>query len=399
MFWRRQWKLGILLLAVVMLLSYGFWPRPPLVEAVRVKHAPLTVSIEEEGKTRVIDRYEIAAPVAGVACRLEWDVGDAVERDQVLLGIKPLTSEVLDPRREAEAQALVAAASAALRAAEQNVSAAAADTDFAKLELERIRKLADSGNVSKGELDRARTQARSAQAVQRSAEFAVEVARYELEAARTTLQYAGKTTIDNVDENVLVRAPVSGRVLAVRHECEGPVQVGQPLLEVGDTRALEVEVEVLSEDAVRIRPGMPVLFERWGGDQPLEGRVRIVEPVGYTKISALGVEEQRVHVIADLVSPYEQWQQLGDGYRVEARFIVWQADNVLQVPASALFRHQGQWAVFVIESGHAVLREVEVGQRNGLQAEIVSGLKSGEAVISFPSDAISAGVRVRLSAL
>ena len=395
MFSRRQWKLGIPLLVVVALLAYGFWPRAPKVEVVRVASAPLAVSIEEEGKTRVIDRYEITAPVSGVVNRLEWDVGDTVKRDQVLLGIKPLTSEVLDPRREAEARAQVAAARATLNAAQQNASAAVADADFAELELKRISKLAGSGNVSKGELDRARTQARSARATQRSAEFAVEVARYELEAAQTALQYAGKTTADNGGEKVQVRAPVGGRVLAVQHECEGPVKVGEPLLEIGDTRALEVEVDVLSEDAVRIRPGMHVLFERWGGDQPLQGRVRVVEPVGYTKISALGVEEQRVHVIADLVSPYEQWQQLGDGYRVEARFIVWQADEVLQVPASTLFRHQGQWAVFVVEAGRAALHEVEVGQRNGLQAQITGGLKRGEAVISYPSDAIRDGVRVR----
>ena len=396
---RRQWKLGIPLLLVTALLAYGFWPRPPLVEVARVTTAPLTVTIEEEGKTRVIDRYEITAPVSGVSNRLEWDVGDAVERDEVLLGIRPLTSEVLDPRREAEARARVAAARAALHAAEQNASATVADTDFAELELKRISKLADSGNVSKGELDRARTQARSTRAAQRSAEFAVEVARYELEAAQTALQYAGKTTAENGEGKVMVRAPVGGRVLAVQHECEGPVKVGEPLLEIGDTRALEVEVEVLSEDAVRVRSGMRVQFERWGGDKALEGRVRIVEPVGYTKISALGVEEQRVHVIADLVSPYEQWQQLGDGYRVEARFIVWEDDEVLQIPASALFRHRGQWAVFVIASGRAVLREIEIGQRNGLRAQIVSGLEYDEKVINYPSDAIHDGVRVRVGTL
>ena len=396
MLWRRQWKLVIPLLFVVALLAYAFRPRSLLVEVVRVAPASLTVTIEEEGKTRVIDRYEITAPVSGVANRLEWKVGDTVGRGQVLLSIKPLTSEVLDPRREAQARARVAAARAALNVAQQNADAAAADSDFAGLELKRITQLANSGNVSKGELDRAQTRARSVRATQRSAAFAVEVARYDLEAARTTLQYAGKTTTKNGEEKVLVRTPISGLVLAMQHDGEGPVKVGQPLLEIGNTRALEVEVEVLSEDAVRIRPGMQVLFERWGGKQPLEGRVRTVEPVGFTKISALGVEEQRVHVIADLVSPYEQWQKLGDGYRVEARFIIWQADNVLQVPASALFRHQGRWAVFAIETGRAVLRQVEVGQRNGLQARIVSGLKSGEAVISYPSDTIRDGVRVRL---
>lgn len=394
MLWRRQWKLVIPLLFVAALLVYGFWPQAPRVEAVRVAPAPLSVTIEEEGKTRVIDRYEITAPVSGVTNRLAWDVGDTVGQDQVLLSIKPLTSEVLDPRREAEARARVAAASASLRVAEQKVSAAAAEDELARLELERISKLAESGNVSREELDRARTRARRARATRRSAEFTVEVARYDLEAARTTLQYAGKTIDKNGDEKVLVHAPVSGLVLAIQHNTEGPVKVGQPLLEIGDTRVLEVEVEVLSEDAIRIRPGMRVLLERWGGKQALEGRVRVVEPVAFTKVSALGVEEQRVHIIVDLVSPYEQWQELGDGYRVEARFIIWQADKVLQVPASALFRHHGKWAVYAIEDGRAALRQVEVGQRNGLQARIISGLKSGEWVISYPSDVIRDGVRV-----
>ncbi|MFQ5642755.1 MAG: efflux RND transporter periplasmic adaptor subunit [Thiogranum sp.] len=392
---RRQWKLAIPLLLVAALLAWGFWPRPLPVEVARAVSAPLAVTVEEEGKTRVINRYQISAPVWGVTSRLEWNVGDTVERDQVLLSIKPLTSEVLDPRREAEARARVAAAQAALRVAEQNAGAAAADSDFAELELKRFGELADSGNVSRDELDRARTRARSARAARRSAEFGVEVARYDLEAARTALQYAGKTVTENGEKKVPVRAPVSGRILAVQHEDEGPVQVGQPLLEIGDTRALEIEVEVLSEDAVRIRPGMRVLFERWGGDRPLEGRVRNIEPVGFTKISALGVEEQRVHVIADLVSPYEQWQQLGDGYRVEARFIVWQADDVLQIPASALFRHQGQWAVFTVAAGRAALRQVEVGHRNGLRAQIISGLEHGDPVISYPGDTISNGVRVQ----
>ncbi|MCW8859232.1 MAG: efflux RND transporter periplasmic adaptor subunit, partial [Deltaproteobacteria bacterium] len=180
------------------------------------------------------------------------------------------------------------------------------------------------------------------------------------------------------------------------HECEGPVRTGEPLLEVGDPASLEVEVDVLSADAVKIQPGIKVLFERWGGEHPLEGTVRTVEPVGFTKISALGVEEQRVLIISDFTSPAEQWQRLGDGYRVEARFILWHKDDILQVPASSLFRYKDGWALFVIKGKHAELREVTIGQRNGLLAQIVEGVKEDEAVINHPSDEVADGRRVIL---
>ena len=189
-----------------------------------------------------------------------------------------------------------------------------------------------------------------------------------LEAARTALQYSAAVDSGEPVEQVPVRSPIDGKILKVVRECEGPVRTGDPLLEVGDPSALEVEVDVLSADAVKIKPGMKVLFDRWGGDKPLEGLVRVVEPVGFTKISALGVEEQRVLIICDFTSPAEKWQRLGDGYRVEARFILWHEDSVLQVPASSLFRYKEGWAVFVVENHHAERRVVKVGQRNGLVA-------------------------------
>jgi HlyD family secretion protein len=203
----------------------------------------------------------------------------------------------------------------------------------------------------------------TADATLRAANHGVEVAKYELQAAETALKYSAGTVTNEPAVRVPVRSPITGRILKVPHECEGPVRTGEPLLEVGDPSLLEVEVDVLSDDAVKIRPGMRVLFDRWGGDEPLEGRVRVVEPVGFTKISALGVEEQRVFVIADFTSLPEQWQRLGDGYRVEARFVLWHEDDVLQVPASSLFRYNEGWAVFVVENGRAVRREVQVGQR------------------------------------
>jgi HlyD family secretion protein len=235
----------------------------------------------------------------------------------------------------------------------------------------------------------------TADAALRSARFTVEVAQYELDTARTALQHSAATDTGDPAERVMVRAPIDGRILKVHHECEGVVRAGEPLLEVGAPEQLEVEVDVLSADAVKIQPGMRVLFDRWGGSEDLEGRVRVIEPVGFTKFSALGVEEQRVLVIADFTSPPEQWQRLGDGYRVEARFILWQENNVLQIPASSLFRINDQWAVFIINEGKAEARTVEVGQRNGLIAQVLSGLIEGDRVINHPSEEIEQGSRVR----
>lgn len=385
--------IGAVTVALLLLLAWGFWPQPVAVEAVVVKRAPLTITIEEEGRTRVIDRYVISAPVDGVACRVQQDVGDPVKRGEVLLGITPLESQVLDPRSRARASANVAAAESALHAAEEQANAAGAAAQLAETDLARMQPLAEKGLASQGELDKATTQLQTSAAAKRSADFNVEVARYEVQAARSVLEY----TSGNSGEpavRVPVPSPITGRILKVLRECEGPVRTGEPLLELGDPTALEIEVDVLSPDAVKIKPGMRVLFERWGGEQPLSGIVRIVEPVGFTKISALGVEEQRVLIISDFTSPAEQWQRLGDGYRVEARFVLWHEEDVLQVPASSLFRYQEGWATFVVTDKRARHRPVEVGQRNGLAARILAGLEAGDTVINHPSDQVEDGVRV-----
>jgi HlyD family secretion protein len=311
------------------------------------------------------------------------------------LYINPLESQVLDPRSRAQATAKVAAAKSALHAAEEQVRAAVAAKELAANELKRLRPLMDKGLISRDAFDKAVTQAKTTAAAKQSADFNVEVARYELEAARTMLEYSAATAGGAPAERVPVRSPITGKILKVAHECKGPVRTGEPLLEVGDPSALEIEVDVLSSDAVKIKPGMKVLFDRWGGEQPLEGVVRNIEPVGFTKISALGVEEQRVLIICDFTSPAEKWQRLGDGYRVEARFILWHEDSVLQVPASSLFRYNDGWAVFVIDGKNAVQREVQVGQRNGLIAQIVDGVKEGERVVNHPSDEVDDGSRIK----
>ena len=389
-------KTGFILLAVVMAaaLAWGFWPAPVLVEVAVVTEAPLSVSVEEEGQTRVKDRFVISAPVAGYLQRIQLDVGDRVEQRQVLAVMEPLRPEVLDPRSRARAEAQVAAAEAALHAAEEQAAAASAETKFARAELARKRRLQADSLVSVGELDAAETRAHQTAAEQRSADFGVDVARFELEAAQTALQFSISDNGDAAPETVKLRAPVTSRVLQLHHESEGVVATGEALLEIGDPAALEVAVDVLSADAVRIQPGTPVEFHRWGGELPLDGVVRSIEPTGFTKVSALGVEEQRVWVIADLTTPREQWQQLGDGYRVEAHFILWQDAAVLQVPASALFRSADGWAAFAVVDGRARLTQVRTGRNNGLVTQIIAGLDAGASVIVHPDDRIEDGVRV-----
>lgn len=379
---------------IIGLLVWGFWPQPVLVEAIATKRAPLTITIEEEGRTRVIDRYVISAPVDGVACRLQLNVGDSVEKGQVLLGITPLESQVLDPRSRAQAVAQVAAAQSALLAAKEQALAATAAAQLASKELKRLQPLVDKGVISREAFDKVETEAKTSTAAKRSANFNVEVAGYDLQAARNVLQYSAATASGTATERVPVRSPITGKILKVARECEGPVRTGEPLLEVGDPSALEVEVDVLSADAVKIKPGLMVFFDRWGGEHPLEGTVRIIEPVGFTKTSALGVEEQRVLIISDFTSPAELWQRLGDGYRVEAQFILWHENDVLQVPTSSLFRYNNGWAVFVVGDGRAKRREINVGQRNGLIAQILEGVKEGEIVINHPSNEVEDGIRV-----
>ena len=394
---RRRIGLILLTLAIIAALVYGFWPRPLWVEAAVAIRQPLRVTIEAEGKTRIIDRYVLSAPVAGTLRRVELDVGDPIQRGQALLTLDPLPSEVLDPRRQAQAEARVAASEASLKAAQETMAAVQAEADYARLDFERMTALCKQKCVvTESERDRAESHARQTQAQLRSARFAVEVARYELEAAKTALRHSAAQPGGAARESVILRAPVDGQVLACPRQSEGIVEAGTPLLEIGDPHVLEIAVDLLSADAVRVRPGTPVVLERWGGEQPLEGVTRTVEPVGFTKLSALGVEEQRVWVIADLRSPAEAWSRLGDGYRVEASFIAWQGEQVLQIPASALFRQSDGWAVFVVENGQARHRAVEIGQRGGLNVEIRSGLTEGEPVVTHPDDALQEGAAVRI---
>jgi len=393
MHWRRIIGIGMAAVVILILIIYGFKPAPVWVDVATIKHAPLSVTIEEEGKTRVIDRYIVSSPVAAYARRIDLNVGDAIKQGQSLMQLEPLPSAVLDSRSRAAARARIEAAKSTFEASREQAAAAQAEAELAQLEYDRIVNLCKVQCASKGEEDQALTRLRSSQAMEQSAQFAVDVAHHQLEAAETALAYAGTT---NGEHQLTIVSPINGSVLKILRESEGVVGAGEALIEVGNSKQLEVEIDVLSSDAVRIAAGTKVLFDRWGGDEALQGRVRTIEPVGFTKVSALGVEEQRVLVIADLTSPTEQWQRLGDGYRVEASFILWQQEDVLTLPASSLFRFEDGWAVFVVEDDNAKRVTVEIGQRNGLSAQVLSGVKQGQQVVTHPSEAVENGVEVQV---
>jgi HlyD family secretion protein len=390
--WRRSIGLTLIAGGLAAALAWGFQPPPVSVEGAPVARGPLQVTLEEEGRTRVMERFLVSAPVAGHAPRLALKVGDAVTPGQPLLTLVPAPAAVLDPRSRAVAEARAGAAQGALRAAEAEVAAARAQADYADAEQRRLSRLRGSGSAAADQVERAVAEARRSEAMLQAAAHGVEVARHEEGAALAALQ--ASASAGEGAEQVAVLSPNGGRILKVLHESAGLVSAGQPLLELGDPLALEVVVEVLSEDAVRIRPGGRVQFERWGGAEVLEGVVRRVEPAGFTKVSALGVEEQRTLVIADLRDPPERRAGLGDGFRVEARFILWEGEAVLQIPAGALFRYRDGWAVFVIEGERARRRPLTIGQRNSLRAEVLDGLREGERVIVHPDDKIAEGVRV-----
>ncbi|NEV60698.1 efflux RND transporter periplasmic adaptor subunit [Thiorhodococcus minor] len=385
------------LLAVSMLIGavvLGFRPTPRLVDTEPVARGHLAVTVEAEGRTRVIDRYRISAPIAGVVRRLTLDVGDAVAAGDVVAVLDALAAPALDKRSRQQAQARVAAAEAELAATREAVKAAQAAEAYASSELARLDPLGRQGMVSRTELEKARSDARRATAELASARFRVSTAQHELESARTQLTFAGEP--DGAGAGVVaLRAPVGGRVLRRELESAHVAQPGDPILEIGDPARLEVEVDVLSADAVRIAPDMRVWLERWGESEPLEGRVERIEPTAFTKISALGVEEQRVWVIVGILSPHDRWARLGDAYRVNARFVLWEADDVLKVPTSSLFRHRDAWAVFALVDGRARLRPVRVGQRGTLYSQVLEGVVPEDRVIVHPDREISDGARAR----
>ncbi|MDH3913536.1 MAG: HlyD family efflux transporter periplasmic adaptor subunit, partial [Rhodospirillales bacterium] len=310
--------------------------------------------------------------------------------------IQPTAPTFLDLRGKRQAEAAVHAAEAALQLSEAELTRAQADLEFARSDLARARKLASGDTISQKTLDNAKREFKTSEAAVAAAEATLRVKSFDLETARASLIEPGSEAAARSDEGccISVRAPVDGCVLRLVQESEAVIAAGAPLVEIGDPRDLEVVVDLLSRDAVRIREGAEVAIDEWGGEAAVKGRVRRIEPTGFTKVSALGIEEQRVNVIIDFTDPPARWQSLGHGYRVEAHIVVWQSEDALKVPVSALFRHGEDWAVFVVTEGRARLRRVVVGHRNSLAAEVLDGLEEGERVVLYPSDRVSDGVAV-----
>jgi HlyD family secretion protein len=387
---------GPLALVLAVALAWLFRPAAVPVDLITIDRGPLTVSVSDEGETRVRDMYVVSAPVPGRMRRIELEVGDAVVADQTLVArIEPSDPSFLDVRSEAEARASADAAAAGRTHAEAQVRRAQAELEFAQAELQRMRALARSHTVSENDLDSAERSAKTAEAAlaEARAQRAVRESEYQVARARLLTPASKRTRAADCD-CVSVYSPVSGTVLRIVTESEGVVASGAPLVEVGDPDRLEVVVDLLSADAVRVQVGQRVIIEAWGGERPLDGVVRRVEPFGFTKVSALGIEEQRVNVVIDITAPRDQWQRLGHGYRVEPRIVLWESSDVLRVPLSALFRQGDKWAVFVARNGRAELREVEIGQGNGLEAELRAGLEAGERVVLHPGDRVSPGARL-----
>jgi len=393
---RRTLFWGSLAALLIIGLVYAFRPQPVIVDIVAIDSGQLVVTVDDEGETRVHDVYVLSAPVAGHMRRVDLHAGDAViALETVVAQIEPIDPAFLDPRSEAQARADVRAAESARTLAEAEVEQARAELEFAEREHERANALIKDGTISQRELDTAERNSRTRKAALATALAALDVRNYELERARAALVSPTQTMTGSLDcDCVAIRAPVDGQVLRILQQSEAVVGAGEPLLEIGNPRDLEIVVDLLSADAVKVEAGQRVIIERWGGDAPLEGRVRLVEPFGFTKISALGIEEQRVNVIIDLTSPEDQWRKLAHGYQVDVRIVLWEEPDALTVPLLALFRDGGDWAVFVESGGRAELRVVQIGRRNSLETEVLGGLEAGERVVLHPSDRVRHGVRI-----
>jgi HlyD family secretion protein len=399
--WRRRLPLlgGILLVALIVV---GLWPRAIPVEVATVSRGRLIVTVDEEGMTRVRRRYVVSAPVAGQLRRIDWKAGALVEAGKTGLAVlEPSGADFLDTRSLAQAEARVRAAEAALEAAAAQRERARSAAKMFAADFERVKTLRQEKVLSAQEFDLAMMRAETAAQDVRASEFGVKVAEFELQQARALLTrgqpappHSGRKA-PGAAEPLIITSPVNGRILRVFQESARVVPAGFALMEVGDLADLELRIEVLSRDGVAITPGARVMLEQWGGVEPLTARVRHVEPSAFTKISALGVEEQRVYVVADFVDPLEKRPTLGDSYRVEARIVTWENPNALRAPAGALFQRGGTWRTFAIDGGRARLISVKVGRSNGVDTEVLDGLREGQRVVVYPGDKVQDGTRVR----
>jgi HlyD family secretion protein len=383
-------------LALVGGVVYGFLPRAVDVDFGQVARGPLLVAVSEDGKTRIREKYVVSMPFPGRIQRITLDPGDPIDGgESVIATIYPAAPDLLNERALAEAEARVAALEQAVLRAEAAEQKAEAEREVAESAVTRVRKLHEENATTAERLEDAELMLRSKESDLSAAKFAIDIARYELDQGKAAMIRAKpREGASAEDWHYDVTAPVSGKVLRVMQESAAVLAAGAPLVEIGDPSDLEMEIDVLSQDAVRIKPGARVFVDHWGGDNTLVGHVSRIEPSGFTKISALGVEEQRVNVIADFSVPQSERSTLGDAFRVDARIALWEGEDVLQTPASALFRFGEDWCVFAVTAGRAQRRIVKIGNRNAQAAEVLEGLEEGDQVVLHPGDDLSDGSKV-----
>ena len=383
--------------AAIAALAWAFMPKPVIVEVAEVARGRFEQTVDEDGKTRVRERYIVSAPLAGRVERVALKAGDAVARGDVVAILHPAAPPLIDARSERELEERLGVAQAALARTRTAVEHARATLAQNRADAQRTQKLSAQGFVSAAQLERDELKVTLAAREAEAAEFERHAAEHQLELARAALTRSRQGWQSGRGERLEIRAPVAGRVLRVVQESEAVVALGVPLLEIGDPQDLEVVVDVLSSDALQVLSGQPVRLERQGGVPALGGHVRRVEPSAFTKISALGVEEQRVNVVIDIASPRKEWQNLGDAYRVDARIVVHGADDVVKVPVAALFRDSTQWAVYVVDGNVSRKRVIETSRRGSRDAMVEKGLAPGERVILYPGDAVRDGRRITFS--
>jgi HlyD family secretion protein len=378
----------VIILAIV---AMAMWPESIEVNAAKVERGPMQVTVDEDGETRIRDKFVVSAPVAGRLQRIELEPGDTVVRGKTVVArLTTADAPLLDPRTRGELEAATEAARAAVGQARAEFERTTAELARARQTLQRQQELMKAGAIAADSLDAAETAVATAEEARKAAEFAVSRSEYELQTARARLQApapAGRA--------VEVVAPVSGVILKRLRESESVVPAGEPLLEIGEPGRSEIVADFLSTDAVRIQPGAPVLIEGWGGSEPLHGRVRRVEPAGFMKVSALGVEEQRVNVLINFDDPSSA-TRLGDGYRVEVRVVIWHEDDVVKVPVGGLFRRGNDWAAFLIDGEQVRLQTVSIGQRNDEEAQVMKGLSPGQTIVLHPPDTLTDAARVQV---
>ena len=394
---KLPWLLAAL--AAGVLLTYGFWPEPVIVDLVRVERGRIEVTVNDNGETRIREKYIVSAPVSGRLLRVELHAGDVVEQGITELArIEPNPPALLDARTQAECEARLQASMAAFERAKATLTRSSEQQELANHDYERAKMLLNKRALSQAQFDSAEHNLQIAEADVRTAEYGVKVAEFELEHARAAVSRYEAPSHDGANEGrgpFRLISPISGRVLRVFQEDAGTVAAASPLLELGDPSDMEIEIDVLSTDAVNVEPGDPVYIEHWGGGKTLQGVVRVVEPSAFIKTSALGVEERRVNVIADFVDPWTSRRTLGDRFRVETRIVTSStADDSLRVPSGTLFREGDTWHVYRVANGVAELRQVNVGASNGLLTEIKDGLAEGDMLILHPTNKVANGVRV-----